>query len=229
MTRISVDQIQSRVASLVDQDENTGNIETADYSLRLAYMNMALQEWAEAYDWQTLYTEYNTLTSVSTGNTSVALPANFRKLASYPVIAFGDAENPLFPDTRPQEAGQYKSIDRRVEIMGNPQDGYNMAVFGTALGSGVSIKVPYYMSVQSLASPSNVAEIPNPDYLVKRTIAYWWEARRDDRFPEYKLESERILGTMIDYENTFGEASSFDRVKTVDETKHKFRWGSTDN
>ena len=226
MSRISVDLVQSRVASILDQDQDTANISTTDYALRLAYINMALHEWAESYDWQTLYTEYNTLTSTSTGNASIALPTDFRKLASFPMITFDGVTTAQFPDTRPQEAGQYSSTDKRVQITGNPQDGYNMAVIGTALSSGISIKVPYYMSIQSLVSPANIAEIPNPEYLTKRTIAYWWEARGDDRFPQAKQESERILGTMIDYENTFGEASTNDRVKTVEETRYgDLRWG----
>lgn len=226
MTKVSADLIQSRVAALVDEDPDSSNISTADYALRLTYMNMALQEWAEAYDWQTLYSEYNTLTSTSTGNASIALPNNFRKLASFPVITYDNATSAKFPDTKPQDAGQYGSTDKRVEITGNPQSGYNMAVIGTALSSGASIKVPYFMSVQSLASPANIAEIPNPDYLVKRTIAYWWEARGDDRFPQMKLEAERILGGMIDYENVFSEASADDRVKTTEETHNgDFRWG----
>ena len=210
----------------MDEDPDTANISTADYALRLTYMNMALNEWAEANDWQVLYTEYNTLTSTSTGNASIALPTDFRKLASFPQITFDGATTALFPDTRPQEAGQYGSNDKRIQITGNPQDGYNMAVLGTALGSGISIKVPYFMSVQSLVSPANIAEIPNPDYLVKRTIAYWWEARGDERFPQMKLEAERILGGMIDYENVFSPASTDNRVKTVEETTYgDKRWG----
>lgn len=226
MTRISVDNLQGRIASIVDQDPVVANISTDDYALRLTYLNMASQEWAEAYDWQVLYHEFNTQTSTSTGNLSITLPTDFRKLASFPQISFDGANTASFPDTRPQEAGQYGSNDKRVEILGNPLDNYVMRVYGTDLASGVSIKVPYYASVQSLASPANVAEIPNPEYLVKRTVAYLWESREDARFPQMKQECERILGTMIDYENTFGEASASDRVKTVEETKYgDFRWG----
>ena len=226
MSNLSVDQIQGRIAAIADQDGDTANINTSDYALRLTYINMALQEWAEAYDWQVLYNEYTTQTSTSTGNTSITLPTNFRKLASYPVISPDGANSYKFPETRPQEAGQYSSTDRRVEITGNPQDRYTMAVFGVGLQSGASIRVPYYMSVQSLASPSDVAEIPNADYLTKRALAYWWEARGDDRFPQMKQECERILGTMIDYENVFSEASTFDRVRTVEETRYgDRRWG----
>lgn len=223
---MTVDLIQSRVASIVDQNPSTSSLSASVYALRLAYINMALQEWSEAYDWQTLYTEYGTQTSTSTGNASIALPSDFRKLASFPVITVDGANTYAFPDTRPQTARQFISSDKRVEITGNPQDGYNMAVFGTALASGASIKVPYYKSVQSLATSSDIAEIPNPQYLIKRTISYWWEARNDPRYISVQQEAERILGTMIDYENTFGEASTFDRVKTVDETVYgDRRWG----
>lgn len=186
---------------------------------------MALLEWQEAYDWQALYTEYNVLVSAATGNASVALPTDFRKLASYPVISNAGSTD-LYPETRPQESGQYNETDKRVEIRGNPQDNYVLRIYGTTLSSGASVKVPYYMSIQSLVSPANIAEIPNSDYLVKRTLAYWLEVREDSRFPLMKQEAERILGQMIDYENTFGEGSASDRVKSVDETKHgDFRWG----
>lgn len=223
--RLTVDELQSRIASLIDQDESTSNISATDYSLRLKYLNMSLLEWAEAYDWQTLYSEFNMLVSTSTGNASITLPTDFRKLASYPVITFDGATTALFPETRPQEAGKYEGTDKRVEILGNPQDTYTMRVYGATLVSGASVKVPYYMSVQSLASPANIAEIPNPNYLVKRTIAYLWEAREDARFVQAKQDAEIILRNMLEQENVFSEASTFNRVKTVEENTNGFRIG----
>ena len=225
MARISLDELQARIASVTDRDENTSNIIATDYSLRLKYLNMALHEWQEINDWQTLYGEYNMLVSTSTGNASIVLPSDFRKLASYPMITYDGATTDKFPETRPQEAARYGSSDKRVEMLGNPQDGYVMRVYGTALVSGASVKVPYYMSAQSLASPANIAEIPNPEYLVKRSIAYIWEADEDPRYPQMKAEAERILQNMINYENVFSEASSFGQVRTVDETKYNFRIG----
>lgn len=226
MANISLDEIQSRLAAYADQDENTSSISATDYSLRKKYINMALTEWQEATDWQTLYTEYNMNISTSTGNASVALPSNFRKIASYPVISNAGSTD-LYPETRPQEAGQYGSTDKRVEILGNPQDNYTLRVYGVTLSSGASVKVPYYMSAQSLVSPADIAEVPNPDYLVKRSLAYLLEAREDARFPQMKQEAERILGSMIDYENVFSEASTFSTVKTVEETKYGMRWGES--
>ncbi len=223
--RLTVDQLQSRIAAVIDQDEVTSNISSTDYSLRLMYLNMALLEWAEAYDWQTLYSEFNMLVSTSTGNASISLPTDFRKLASYPVISYDGATTALFPETRPQEAGKYEATDKRIEILGNPQDSYVMRVYGATLVSGASVKIPYYMSVQSLASPANIAEIPNPNYLVKRTIAYLWEAREDARFVQAKQDAEIILRNMLEQENVFSEASTFNRVKTVEENTNGFRIG----
>lgn len=221
----SVDLIQSKIAAIVDADPDVTNISTEDYALRLSYINLSLREWAEIYDWQALYKEFNSLVSTSAGNASVALPSDFRKLASFPKITYDGSNTALFPEIRPQDRGQYADTDKRVEILGNNQ-GYIMRVYGSTLASGASVFVPYYSSVASLVSPANIPEIPNADYLVQRTVAYWWEVRGDPRFVQKKQESERILGNLIDYENVFGEASTNDRVKTADETKFKdFRWG----
>ena len=224
--RISVDDIQSQVAAVTDQDETTSNISSTDYSLRLKYINMALREWAETWNWQTLFAEYNTLTSTSTGNASIALPREFRKLAGYPKITYDGSDTKEFPEVLPQEDGQYEDTDRRIWILGNPNSGYVMRVFGETLVSGASIKVPYFTSVGSLVSPANIAEIPNPDYLVQKTIAHIWEAREDARFPQAKAEAERILRNMIETEETFNVASVHGRVRTFEETRfNDFRWG----
>jgi hypothetical protein len=181
---------------------------------------MALSEWAEIGNWQVLYKEYNFKPSNGSGLASVALPSDFRKLASFPVVG-----STLYSDTRPQTAGQYDSTSNRVEIIGNPYDGYALRFFGDAIASGVSVKIPYFRSPMSLASPSNVAEVPNPDFLTKRAIAYVLEAREDARFPGMKEEADRILSNMLDFENTYSEASADDRVKSELETRFNFRMG----
>jgi len=224
MALSTVDECQSRIAALVDQDESVSNISTADYSLRLRYLNMAQTEWSELYDWQALYKEYNMNISTSSGNASVVLPKDFRKEASAPKIMV-DTTGYEFLVTRPQEAGQYLDTDRRVEFLGNYQDVYVLRIYGATLASGASVKVPYYASAQSLVSPTNVSMCPNPDYLVKRTIAYLWEAREDPRFPGMKSEADTILRNMLERENVFPEGSAFDRVKTTDESRYGFRMG----
>ena len=225
MARISVDEVQSRVASITDQDENTANLSSTDYSLRLKYINMAQKQWAEANDWRQLFTEYNMLISTSTGNASIALPTNFKKLAGYPLIVDSNSTTHKLPEVRPEEDNQYVDTDKRMWLFGSPADGYILRVFGMTLSSGASLKVPYYRSRASLASPANIADVPNVDYLIQRTVAFIWESREDGRFPGAKAEAERILSNMIEYENVFSRAATYDRVKTYEETRSNFRWG----
>lgn len=224
--RITLDEIQSRVASVTDVDELSSDINSTEYSLRLKYINRAQHEWAETYDWQTLYKEYRVNVSTSTGNASVVLPDDFRKLASYPNISYDGANSALFPEVLPQDDGQYGQYDKRVWIMGSPSGGYILRILGASLSSGATVMVPYYKSPVSLVSPANIADIPNAEYLVQRTIAYVWEAKGDERAQLAKSEAEKILQNMLEYENVFNKASTYDRVKTVNETKYgDFRMG----
>lgn len=222
--RLSVDEIQSRIAAISDQDEATSNIDATDYSLRLKYINKGQHEWAEIQDWQTLFKEYNMNVSTSTGNASVALPNDFRKLAGYPKITFDGTNTESFSEVLPQE-DHYDANEKRVWILGNPNSGYILRVFGGTLASGASVKVPYFSSPGSLASPADISVVPNAEYLVQKTLSLIWESREDPRFPQAKAEAEKILQNMMERENTFNRASDYFRAKTWEEQKFGFRWG----
>lgn len=224
MARSTVDSIQSRVAAIIDQDQNTANIDSGDYSLRLSYINRSVQKWAEIQDWQVLFKEYNMNISTSTGNASVVLPTDFRRLAGYPKITFDGTSTDEFPEALPQEDG-YEPTERRVWLLGNPNSRYILRVFGSTLASGASVKVPYFGAAVSLASPADISEVPNSEYLVQDCIAQLWEAREDPRFPQAKAEAERILQNMMTFESSPNRASDWNRVKTVEETKYGLRWG----
>lgn len=225
---ITLDGIQSRVASIVDQNEDTSDLSSAVYSLRRTYANMAEREWAETYDWQSLYRESHSIISTSTGNASVALPTDFRKLAAMPRITFDGATTESFPEIRPQERGMYDPVSARyVEILGDQSTGYIMYVNSSVLTSGASVMVPYYRSPASLVSPSNVAMCPNPEYLVQRTLAYVYESKRDSRFSSTKAEADKILQRMLEFEQVKGEAYN-DRIQTTERKNfYGFRWGKS--
>lgn len=211
---MTLDDIQSSIAGIVDQNPDTADISTDDYALRTNYINRALREWGEIGQWQTLYRQFNGNVSTESGNASIALPTDFRKLASYPHIVNPDTANEEFPEVLPQD-DQLDYNDHRVWIMGSPNGGYIMRVHGTTLSSGASFMVPYYACTASLASPANKADIPNPDYLVQRAVAYLWEGREDSRFPQAKAEADRILANMMERENTPNLASSWGEVHTT--------------
>ncbi len=51
---MTLDEIESKIAAVVDQDEDTTSISADDYSLRKNYVNQSLNQWAAVYDWQVL-------------------------------------------------------------------------------------------------------------------------------------------------------------------------------
>src|SRR3990167_8298385 len=116
---VTLDDVQSRVAAVADQDENTANISSADYSLRRMYINMSQREWAETYDWRSLYREYNMVVSTSTGNASIALPANFRKSAGFPQITYDGTTTLNFHEIRAEERTGQKASSQYVYFMGD--------------------------------------------------------------------------------------------------------------
>ena len=213
----------------MDQSSTAPTNTSNDWNLRLKYINMAQAEWAELYDWQALYKEFNTRTSTISGNTSITLPTDYRKLASFPRISPDGVNAVDFPEVRPQEKSKYLSSDRFISILGDPNRNYTMVVHGGnsngQLVSGASIFVSYYASAVSLVSPADISMCPNPEFLVRRSVALLWESREDGRFPQAKQEAEKILQRMLEFENVHSEASTFDRVRTVEETRYNFRWG----
>lgn len=225
----TVDDIQSRVAAIVDQDYDTGNLASTDYALRLNYLNRRERSWSETGKWQSLYKEFNTLTSTSSGNTSISLPSNYRFLAGFTKITFDGSNTADFAEIKPTDEVQFESVSSQyVKILGNPSDGYTMVVNSSnadkQLVSGASIKVLYYATPSSLTSPANVVTCPNPEYLVQGVIADIWEAREDARFQQAKVEANIVLQNMLEFEQTPTVASYDNEVKTKDQ-RLSFRWG----
>jgi len=217
---ISVTELQNLISAIVDQSSEASTEGGDDWNLRLKYLNLAQTEANELYDWKYLYKEYNMNVSTSTGNTSIALPADYKKLGGYPVIG-----GTQYEEVRAQEHTAKLSTDKFVYFLGNPGDNYTMIVNG-ALSSGTSVYVPYYSSGSSLASGIDVSMVPDPNYLIYRSVAWLWEAREDDRFPQAKAQAERILQRMLERENVFSEANNDESmVRTVEETKYSHRIG----
>jgi hypothetical protein len=225
MASLSVDEIQSSIAALVDQNQDTTQISQSDWDLRLRYMNMALDEWSEASDWDCLYKEYYTQTSTASGNATVAMPSDFRKLASFPRIVHTGNQIDSFPEVLPINEGQFNDTDLRCNILGNPNLGYSLLIKGVNMQSGASIMIPYYYSPASLASGVQVPEIPCGQFIFRRTVAYLWQAREDPRYPQAQADADRELQGLLQFESTKGRASYDDTVKTVEQTRAQYRWG----
>lgn len=214
---LNVDQIEQRLSLFLEGNSVISNIDPTDYANRLVFINQANEDWAEAANWKVLTREFNMNVSTATGNASIVLPSNFRKLASFPKISNTNSSTDIYPETSLIPNANYENTDKRVMILGNPSEGYFMRVLGVTLISGASVKVPYYSTVSSLASPANIPECPNPQFIVKRATAYALEDIEDGRYIAKRAESDLLLANLIDKENVFSIASDEGTAKTNEE------------
>lgn len=200
----SLQDIQNQIAFEVDQSDTAPSTSDADWTIRLGIINRALLDWAESYDWDELKKVHNGIISTSTGNASYALPSDFRKMDSYARIVSDGSTTYEFPQVDPTKNLRYTSSDKYVNILGNEKDTRIMYISAGTLVSGASVQFTYYSYPATLASASQVTEIPDPTFLTQRSLYYILKGREDARFPEAKVESDRILARMIENQNTRG-------------------------
>jgi len=225
----TLEEIQNRISALLDQEQSPTQGDD-EWNLRTQYINTAQSEWEQLYDWQVLYTEYNTATTTGSANTSISLPADFRKIASYPKITFDGSTTDEFQQVRPQERSQKLATDKYFWVMGNKTDGYTMVVNPSTssgnLASGASIFVSYYATANSLVSPADVTPVPDINYLVHKALAQRLFSADDPRYSISQAESEKILARMLEREAVHSEAADdYSRIRTVEETRYGFRIG----
>lgn len=216
----SLVDLQNQIANEMDQSATAPTTGGTDWNIRLNALNRSLFDWGEAYDWGVLKKVYNGLVSTSSANASIAMPADFRKLDGFPVIA-GEQFTPIDVTRN----GEYSSIDKVVNILGNDRDNKVLFVRGASLSSGASIQFTYWASPVSLSTTTSLTECPDPTFLAQRALYYLYKGREDGRFPEAKVEADRILARMIENENTLGQAHSDNRIHNWNESRYGFKIG----
>jgi hypothetical protein len=216
----SVTDIQTNIAIELDQSATPPTVGGTDWTIRLNAINRSLRDWAETYDWEALHKIHNGIISTSTGNASYALPTDFKKMDGYVSIVADGSTTYEFPHENATKNILYNESDKYVNILGNESSGHVMYIHSNTLASGASVSFTYYASAATLSSESQVAEIPDATYLVQRSLYYLYKGREDGRFPEAKVEADRIMARMIENENVKGWGSTERRVSKY---QHPFK------
>lgn len=193
--------IQNQIASEVDQSDSSPDQGSTDWNIRLNYINRAQLDWAKTYDWSALLKVHNGVVTNS-GNATYPLPSDFEKVDSYVHIVADGRTTFDFPVDSPSRSNLYSSSDKWVSILGNYRDNRVMYINSNVLVSGASLSFTYYSSPASLATSSHIVACPDPSFLVQRALYYIHKSNEDGRFPEAKVESDKILARMIENENT---------------------------
>lgn len=220
----SLSEMQAQMAAVIDISGTAPTEGDSDWSLRLRALNRAQVDLQEAYDWRWALKTINTLTSQATGNVTVTLPSDFRKLATSPNITWDGATSDRFPEINLVDVNKYVSSDKFVYVLGNPRDNYSFIVHASDLASGASINYSYYSTLPSLVSGSDQTMAPDPTYLVQKATAYVLSASGDNRFPVFDAKADDILARLIEKENVRGDNFD-DRIKTKLESRSSFRLG----
>lgn len=220
----SLSEIQSQISSELGLSSTPASEGSTEWNQRLSFINRAQVDLQEAYDWRWLLKTVNTQTSLATGNVTVTLPLDFRKLATSPLITWDGTTTDSFPEVDLVEVNKYVSTDRFVTVIGNPRDNYSFVVHAGDLTSGASINYRYYSSMPSLASAINITAAPDPTYVVQKATAYLYRAAGDNRFQDAFSRADQTLARLIEKESVRGDNFD-DRVKTRLETRNNFRIG----
>lgn len=192
----------TQIASTVNQEATAPTSGGTEYNLWLQYMNRAFYEWAEASDWEVLRKRYYpAITDV--GQATISLPFDFKKLAAAPIYyGTGFSGGEAWPENLPEEEKDFDVTSKFFTVRGDPTNGWSLLWNPATLASGASIRIEYFSTPTSLASPGEFPIVQDPSYLVDRTIAFIFESRSDSRFQEMESKAREKLLLMIDNQNT---------------------------
>jgi len=187
----TVADILKSIASNVNGEASAPTAGSDDETLWMNLVQSSQSDWDSTHDWEVLRKTYDT--TMAQSGTSVALPADFKKLDGYPVINGSEYE-----EIRPEDTPLYENSDY-VLVGGNPADGYYLTVY-SALTSNASVSIRYFARPTTLATTTQIPVLTNPDYLVAQTSMKILRQRGDPKFTLFQQEADLLLARMVEEE-----------------------------
>lgn len=179
-----------------------------ELDVRINYANQRVREWENAYKFSDLKTKY-----VFTASTlaSISMPSNFNSLAGNPHELLDSAGN-YQEHSQIDPSYIYDQKDKNFcYLLGSSYQGYNL-IFNN-LSVGATMTVDYYRSAATLATLSDVCEVPDCGFVTQGVIASVLQARGDDRFPIVEANAQkRLLGMIGDNQSS---TSSVNKAKKL--------------
>lgn len=200
MAQQTLEDILQSVGAFLDEDATTPSGD--DLTTRVKYVDMALSEWGNTYQWRQL--RISATATFAFSGTSFALPTNFKKLMS-PVVDVTEAIDNEYIEIRPDQRFSRASAsnlgDRYSYVIGDDAIGRAL-VISPAIASGASLNYDFQSFPSSMATLSDISVCPHPEFITKRTIALLLEVRSDPRFPQLKIDADTLLSRMVEEEQS---------------------------
>lgn len=157
-----------------------------DLAIRVNYANQRVREWENSYRFEVLKKRYVLSATMAT----ISLPSDFVAIAGNPQALLDSNGN----------FQEYTQVDPSyIYSQTNSHFSYkleNNLIFN-GLSSGATVSIDYFRSAATLATLTDVCEVPDHNYVTNGIIASVLQARGDDRFPIVEAKTQNLLIGMI--------------------------------
>lgn len=167
---------------------------SSELSLRTLFAKRAVDEWSQAYKWRQLKTEY----IPSLGTFASLSITNFTQLDGPPMEFLYSGTYEQYPEIQPADRFSKDTDEKYCYITGSDGTGFSIHVNG--IGVNATLSIQYVRGASTMATLTDVCEVPDPQFVTNRVISYVLQARNDDRFPVVLAEGNRLLKNMISQE-----------------------------
>ena len=178
-------------------DQSTSIPTGDDFNIRLNFANQRIREWENSYRFSELKTKY----TIGATLASIPLPSNFSAIAGNPKELL-DSNNNWQEYTQVDPSYIYDQQDPHFSYI------LNDTIIFNNLSSGATISIDYFRSAATLATLTDVCEVPDGNYVVNGIIASVLQARNDDRFPVVESKTQNLLMGMIGSNQSSGSSST---------------------
>lgn len=161
-----------------------------DLDTRTNYANQAIRDACSLYNFPQMTVRYDVY---ATGAT-VSLPSNFRELDSFPKFQYGGAVT----DIPVYKAGYISDESFSSYVLGDNASGYNLILNNI---SNATISIQYQRYPTGFTTLTSVCELPDPEYVKQKVIAYVLQARNDERFQVAEADAQTRLSNMVGRES----------------------------
>lgn len=182
-------QILTDVNSVLDLEaaEPTGD----ELSARINYANQAVWDATAIGQLSEFKREFIGLATMAT----VSMPSDFRELQENPRLLDTTGSWYEYEAREVEEKYDFTSTDRYCYVMGDASSGYTL-YFNNVI-TNATLSVIYQRYPSGLATLTDVCELSDPQYVVRKTEAYVLYARADDRFQIAEQKAETQLANMM--------------------------------
>jgi hypothetical protein len=220
----SLDDLQSRINTLVNNDTDTPDSTDEEYGVILNLINQAIGKW-ESSDvmWDELWTTYTHGSTVAAGDTTYTITATDFRYPGGQVKLSLDGVDSFVPVISPEEYQSYNGEARVAYLTGNVSAGFVLNLgWSPATGDGTigaTISLPYYKYATKFTSSSlstDKTEISDPNFLVYDvTATKALLESQNNKFSIFSTEAQKCMDNMR-IMNDMKPANNRDVVEDVD-------------